>query len=85
MTNYEKAFNELKKMNIAVQKNWGEDKMHEDRGYFWIWCEGLTDETSIHIDYYNNFEGSTELRSILDKYDLYFEWENGAAASVYDA
>lgn len=85
MKNYEKAFEELRKLNIAVQRNWGDDKSHEDRGYFWIWCEGITAETEYHIDYWNKYEGSEKVQSILEKHDLYFEWENSAVASIYDA
>jgi len=84
MKNYEKAFNLLKKLGIAVQKNWGEDKTHKDRGYFWIWCEGLTLETELNLDYYSKYEGSETLNSILDKHGLYFEWQNSAVANVYE-
>ena len=60
-------------------------KYMDYRGYFWI----STEETSSWewLDYYSTALvcGSEKLREILDKADLYFEWENPAIAGVYDA
>jgi len=79
-----KAYEKLRKLNIAVQcgDEWKE-RTGEDRGHFWIWCEGVTDETEEHIDYYGIFWGSDQLNEILDQHGLWFEWQNPGVANVY--
>jgi len=78
------CYEELKKLGIAVQKNWGDEHYHEDRGYFWIWCEGVTEETDLHLDYYNNFWGSDELNGIMQKYGMWHEWYNPAYSNAWE-
>ena len=75
-----KAFLILQKKDIAVM-TWDDDS----RGHFWIWCEGITDETELNLEYYDNYFGSDKLNKILEDNGLYFEWYNSAQANVYDA
>lgn len=80
------AFLKLQKLGCPVKIWWQTDPNYMDyRGYFWI----STEETSSWewLDYYSTALvcGSEKLREILDKADLYFEWENPAIAGVYDA
>jgi hypothetical protein len=76
-----RAFNKLKHRNIAVRES---IDGHEDRGIFWIWTEGLTDETTLALDYYDNMLGSEELNEILAEAGLWFEWQNPAVAIVWE-
>jgi len=73
-----KAFTELKNLGCPV-KEWHDDS----RGHFWIDAE--EPEANEWLDYWNDdFSGSEKLVEILEKNDLYFEWENSAIANVYD-
>lgn len=75
------CFRKLKRRNIAVEDS---DRFgYHDRGVFWIWCEGLTDETTAALDYWNNFEGDEWLRDLLEEHGLYFEWHNPGYATVW--
>lgn len=74
------AFLALQAMGIACM-TWDDDS----RGHFWIWCEGITDETELNMDYYNNYWGSKKLNAILEKNGLYSEWYNPAYSNIYDA
>ncbi len=79
--NVRKAYEELRKLNIAVQ---GDTEWDTEGNYhFWIWCEGITDETQDHLDYYSLYWGSTQINEILKKHELYFEWQNPAQANIY--
>ena len=83
--NAKAAFKELHKLGCPVKTWYQNDPEYQDyRGYFWISAE----ETSSWewLDYYstNLMMGSDKLVDVLNKYDLYFEWENPAVAGVYD-
>ena len=83
--NAKKAYEKLRKLNIAVQcgDEWKEST-GEDRGHFWIWCEGVTEETEEHLSYYGrNCGGSELLNKILNQHGLWFEWQNPGVANVY--
>ena len=78
-TRVQKAFEKLKSLlgNDVVVKY---DHMS---GHFQINTE-IDPMTELHLGYYENYGGSDELNEILEESGLYFEWENGAIAGVYD-
>lgn len=78
------AYNKLREMNIAVMQWDSGPETADHRGHFWIWSEGITVETGVHTDYYNNFWGSDTLNKILENAGLYSEWSNPAYSCVYD-
>lgn len=78
-SNARKCFNELKKLGCPV-KEW----YNNERGYFWIdaedsKAEGWLDYWSMNLNF-----GSEKLNKTLEKYDLYWEWQNSAWGNVYD-
>lgn len=78
-SNAEKAFKELEKLGCPV-KEWYDDS----RGHFWI--DGEECGAEVWLDYWGGLMcGSDKLNEVLDKYDLFFEWENSVVACVYDA
>lgn len=77
-----KCMTKLKTLGIAVQSSEGYEG--ENRGIFWIWTEGVTEETADHLDYYGNFWGSDKLNKILGDAGLYFEWNNPAYATIWE-
>lgn len=83
--NAKKAFKELLKLGAPVKIWYQTDPNYQDyRGYFWISAEeGCSWEW---LDFYSPSlsMGSLKLNKVLDKYELYFEWENAAVAGVYD-
>ena len=74
---------DLKKLNIAAESNWGDDWMHTDRPAIWIHAEGVTDETTYHLDYYEQYEGTEEIQKIFTKHEAWVEWQNPAVANIY--
>lgn len=74
------AFLQLQELGIACML-WPD----ESRGHFWIWTEGMTEETELHLDYYSLFWGSDELNKILEDVDLYHEWNDAAVSGIYNA
>ena len=76
------AFNELKKIGAPVIKN-------GDGAHFCI--SGEDNINDIWADYFNmgadwlDFGVSKKITAILDKYDLYCEWQNPGCLGVYDA
>lgn len=49
--------------------------------YAFICCEGRTEKI---CDYYENYYGCKELRIILNKYNVYYEWEDVCVISIWD-
>lgn len=79
--NARSAFNALKKLGVPVFER--TDLMH-----FGISAEH--EESYKFLDYYGEFRGgypyiADEVTEILDKFNLYAEWENPGAVGVYDA
>ena len=76
--NARKAFNELKKIGVSVFEGngWGGENSHFE-------ISGENGDFN-GIDYYERPEGCKQLRDILKKNGLYFEWINAGVAAVYD-
>ena len=74
------AFDELVAMGVPVVQH---DHLG---GHFQL--SGEEDSSIYWVDYYNpelgDFGISDKIHAVLDKYDLYAEWENAAIALVYD-
>jgi len=75
------AFLKLHKLGCPVKIWFQLDPEYMDyRGLFWIDTE--EDEKGF-LDYYDNYFGSEKMTKVLEKADLYFEWENSAVACVH--
>ena len=73
-----KCYNELKKLGCPV-KEWHDDS----RGVFWIDAEEPNAESWLNYWDMNLSFGSQKLNDLLDKYDLWWEWQNSAYGNVY--
>jgi len=78
VTKARRAFLKLQKMGVPVKID-----IQGHGGHFWINAEEHGAES--HLDYYDLYWGSEKLQKVLSDNDLYFEWVNAAAASVYDS
>jgi hypothetical protein len=79
--NARKAMNELKKMGVPVFER-------SDIEYFGISAE--EEDSYKWLDYWGEYRGNCvwvneEIENVLDKYDLFAEWENPGYMVVYDA
>lgn len=77
-SNAKKCFNELKKLGCPV-KEWYDDS----RGVFWIDAEEPNAELWLNYWDMNLSFGSQKLNDILDKNNLWWEWQNSAYGNVY--
>jgi len=81
MNRIEKAFEELKSRGLPVFK------YEHTSGYFQIDTERVNFskmQEGYYLDYYDEYHLNQNIERLLNKYDLYFEWENPAVASVHD-
>lgn len=80
MNRIEKAFEELKSRGLPVFK------YEHTSGYFQIDTERFIIskiQDGYYLDYYDQYFNEN-IEKLLNKYDLYYEWENPAVASVHD-
>ena len=66
-----------------MKKKWGDDyEYYKDTSIQYIIITEDIPEGG-HIEYFSNYSGSEKINEILDKYNLWYDWENEAIASVY--